>query len=366
MKILHVINSLEIGGAEKLLVDIVPIQQEQYSMVSIAVINKVESPFQALLTKINNLTVIPLGNGSYFSPFVLLKLMKLIRQYDIIHVHLFPAQYLVVIAKMFSASKTPLIFSEHSTHNRRREIKFFRFLDKIFYSFYKKIICITKEVAFELSRVYGISNDKLPIVHNGVNIATIEQTKAHDRSALGLYTSDTLLIMVAAFRKEKDHESVVRALASLPETFKLIFVGSGAEHQKIERLVNEMELNDRVIFLGQRGDVFQLIKMCDLAILSSHWEGFGLSAVEAMACGVPLIASDVSGLSQVVADGGLTFETGNEKDLVEKIKYLFENKEQKDELVRLGKKRANSFDISFMVDQMHNVYNSVLKTNQKY
>ncbi|MCH5719947.1 glycosyltransferase [Niabella hibiscisoli] len=145
------------GGAEKLLVDIVPIQKEQYPIVNIAVINQVESPFQILLSKINNVTIIPLGKGSYFSPFVISKLMKLICQYDIIHVHLFPAQYLVVIAKLFSASKTALIFSEHSTHNRRREIMFFRFLDKIFYSYYKKIICITKEVAFELNRVYGIS-----------------------------------------------------------------------------------------------------------------------------------------------------------------------------------------------------------------
>ncbi|MCH5719945.1 glycosyltransferase [Niabella hibiscisoli] len=81
--------------------------------------------------------------------------------------------------------------------------------------------------------------------------------------------------------------------------------------------------------MGQRGDVYQLIKMCDLAILSSHWEGFGLSAVEAMACGVPLIASNVSGLSQVVADGGLTFEKGNEKDLVKKSNIFLKTKNRK-------------------------------------
>ncbi|MCH5719946.1 glycosyltransferase [Niabella hibiscisoli] len=88
----------------------------------------------------------------------------------------------------------------------------------------------------------------MAVVHNGVNIATIEQAEAYDRSALGLYTSDNLLIMVAAFRKEKDHESVVRALAYLPEKFKLILVGDGLGRQKIEKLAKEMKLKDRVIF----------------------------------------------------------------------------------------------------------------------
>ena len=94
----------------------------------------------------------------------------------------------------------------------------------------------------------------------------------------------------------------------LPVNFKLILVGEGPLKNSSQMLVQELCLKDRVFFLGNRDDVERIFKTADLSVLSSHWEGFGLVAVEGMAAGKPVIASNVSGLSEIVSGAGVLFE----------------------------------------------------------
>jgi len=185
---------------------------------------------------------------------------------------------------------------------------------------------------------------------------------ASDRRIFGYNASDKLVVMVAAFREEKDQDTLINALSELDENYKLLLIGDGVRRDELQALVERLDLRSRVSFLGLRTDVIQIIKMCDVAVLSSHWEGFGLAAVEAMACGVPLIASNVKGLAQVVGDGGLLFEKGNIKDLVGKIKSL-EDKSLYSKVSISGVRKATNFDISRMVNRSIEVYRSVVLAN---
>lgn len=148
-----------------------------------------------------------------------------------------------------------------------------------------------------------------------------------------------------------------KPLKFLPEDYKLLLVGDGARRLILEDLVVTLQLQDRVTFLGLRKDVYPLIKMCDIAILSSHWEGFGLVAVEAMASGIPLIASNVKGLAQVVDGGGLLFEPSNVEDLISKILELNDPNLYM-QTVNNCLEKSKNYDINIMIEKLITLYDA--------
>lgn len=358
MKVLHLINWLATGGAEKLIIDTIPILSEQKDLeIDLALLDATEYPFYKDFKNTNKISkVFELSKGSVYNPFLIFKIIPLLKKYDIIHVHLFPALYWAAIAKMLSFSKTKLIFTEHSTNNRRLNNPLFRFIDKFIYKFYGKIICISPEVKKQIEKLLKIPANKLEVVTNGIDVKKIENAQQNNRADFGYSPSDVILIMVAGFRVEKDHETLINALKLLPSNYKLLLVGDGYRRKDIEDNINRLDVVSRVQLAGIRLDVPSLLKMSDLAILSSHWEGFGLAAAEAMAAGIPVIASNVEGLSQVVEDGGLLFEKGNVEDLRKKILSATHNEDYYQNLVVMGKKKVLEFDIIELVKKTANIY----------
>lgn len=361
LKILHIINSLSTGGAEKLIVDIIPLlTEEPHVSADLALLNGKSSPFyEQLKTRNPKLNIFKLSRGSVYNPFLVFKIIPLLNQYDLIHVHLFPAQYWVVFAKILSLSKKKLIFTEHSTNNRRLNNPKYRFIDKFVYRFYHKIICISPEVEHELKQILQIIPEKLKVIRNGINVKEIENAKPEDRHVLGYDGKDIILIMIAGFRREKDHETLLKVMEKLPHKYKLLLVGDGERRPEIESLISLLKIEDRVKLLGVRTNVYSLMKMSDIVILSSHWEGFGLAAAEAMAAKVPVIASNVPGLSQVVEGGGMLFEKGNVGDLENKIIQLSNDFELKKQYISFGKIKSNTYAIQEMIVQLCSLYKNI-------
>lgn len=359
MRVLQIINSMSIGGAEKLLSVTVPVFQEEGVNMDVLCLNGQNSKLYDILEADSNGNVVSLSNGSVYNPLNIFKIIPFLNKYDIIHVHLFPSLYFVAVAKLISLSKVKLIFTEHSTGNRRLNNIWFRLIDKLIYSIYSRVICITLGVKEVLIEKLHLNEDKLDIVENGVDLIEIQNSVSEKRLNFDLSDDDKVLIMVAGFRIEKDQDTLIRAIKELPEKYKLILAGDGIRRKELEVLIDELNLQNRVSLLGNRTDVYSLIKMSDIAVLSSHWEGFGLVAVEAMACGTPLIASNVEGLSQVVEGGGVLFEKGNVEDLKNKILSL-ENESFYREVSVRGYEKSKQYDISNLIDKTIKIYNEVL------
>jgi len=131
MKILHVINNLATGGAEKLLLETIPKYPTDVMTMDLLVLNGIEHPFFIDFQKNKSNQLFSLGKNSIYNPILIFKVMKYLKQYDIIHVHLFPSLYWVALAKMLSLSSVKLVYTEHSTNNRRHNSLFFRLYDKI-------------------------------------------------------------------------------------------------------------------------------------------------------------------------------------------------------------------------------------------
>ncbi|BAP33035.1 putative lipopolysaccharide biosynthesis protein [Chryseobacterium sp. StRB126] len=354
MKILHIIDSLGAGGAEKLIVDTVPLLVERSNEVDVLLLNGEKTPFYAELEEKNCCNIYSLGR-SFYNPFYILKIIPYLFKYNVVHVHLFPAQYFAALARIFCWKKQKFIFTEHNTSNRRLKNNKLKTLERFIYSFYDKIICITPEVKEVLINKLAIKENKLIVIENGVDIAKINNAKPHNKETFRFKETDILLMMVAGFREQKDHDTLIKTLSSLPEKYKLILVGGGEREDKLKQLVEALGLQNRVHFLGIRSDVYSLYKMSNIAVLSSHYEGFGIAAVEAMACGIPLVASDVEGLAQVVSGGGIVFEKGNTDALKERILSL-ENEAYYKEIAFKGKVKAQQYDIKKLVDRTIDIY----------
>ncbi|MFD2598073.1 glycosyltransferase [Sphingobacterium corticis] len=365
MRILYVIDSLITGGAEKLVVETVPKLIEIGFKVDIALLDGKPYPLLKELEQLDICHIYKLSFGSVYNPILIYKLTKIIKHYSVVHVHLFPAQYWVVIAGWLNTQNTRLIFTEHSTSNRRLKNYFLRILDRLFYKSYEEILCITEAVKDELLKRLQVGVDKLIVLSNGVNIDKIEMAIPVNRvKVFGYSNEDKILIMIGAFRREKDQDTVVRSMNYLPKEFKLVFVGDGVRRKEVETLAEDLNLCKRVKFLGNRSDVGSLLKAADISILSSHWEGFGLAAVESMAAGIPVIGSDVAGLANVIGDAGQLFIPADEKDLVKKIRYITKSTKVYNSFTTAGRIRAQHFSIDNMVDKLSYLYKKYNLSNE--
>lgn len=364
MKILQIINSLGTGGAEKLLLDTIPLYRKAGIEMDILLLWDNDLPFTKALKELNCCQVHILKKSSsykdIYSLFHILKLRKIIKEYDIAHVHLFPAQYFTVLANLFNGNKTRLVFTEHSTSNNRIKNSIYKPVELYIYKKYSQLVCITEEI-YQIYKNYLGTSSVLTVIHNGVAVGKIQAQNPVFRSTIhkDIKEDDVLLIQVSAFRKGKDHETLIKALILMPEKVKLVLVGTGENLKYCQNLTIDLGLEKRVFFLGQRMDVPVLLKTVDIVVLSSKYEGLSLSSIEGMASGKPFIASNAPGLCEAVNGAGILFPIGNEVKLADEIMKLLHDKEYYNQIAQQCKQRAAEYDISKMVEKHIQLYEQV-------
>ncbi len=347
------------GGAEKLLYDAVPELNKKGVPTDLLLLKGGEHIFLKELRHHKNFKIHIISDGTVYNPLLIFKLMRYLKNYDIAHVHLFPALYFVAIAKILSFSKIKLVFTEHSTTNKRRNVVLYTWTDKFIYARYEVLITISTEVKLFLKKHLGKTHNTFRTINNGVNVSSFQDAEKTQRSDFSIPENHTIIIHVARFTPQKDPATLVRAIPYLEYPTTVLFVGEGGERKKIETLVSELDLEQSVKFLGMRNDVPRLLKMADVAVLSSNHEGLSLSSLEAMASGTPLVASSVTGLKNLVHGAGILFNHKDEIDLAEKINLLINNKMLYTETVITGAKRVQKFKLKSMVQAHIALYNEL-------
>ena len=358
MRVLQVITSLGIGGAEKLLVDSIPLYKKRGLNVDLLLLNGNKTHFYEELKK--NTTIYSLSFGSIkksYNPLIIFKIIHFLGKYDIIHVHLFPTLYWVAIAKLLTFKKVELIYTEHNTSNKRRKQKFWRIMDRFIYKRYSKIVSISEEVHYNISFHLKLDKSKYRIIYNGINL---EAFKNLSKNTDIQNNCSKKIIQVSSFRPQKDQAAVIRSLQYLSKNVNLILVGDGETRKKCEYLVEQLKLTDRVSFLGIRTDITDLLQSADIIILSSNYEGLSLSSIEAMASGKPFIASNVPGLCHIVKGAGILFPVGDEKILANEINKLLSNTEYYNEVVQKCIERSKQYDINIMIDNYIELYKEII------
>lgn len=370
MKILQVITSLETGGAETLVVNLVPKFRVLGHEVDVCVFNGKRTPLMERLEKENyGIKIWRLGNG-YYNPLYILKLMRIMKQYDIVHTHNSSPQLFVAMAEVLCS--VGLCSTEHTTSNRKRSWKWYAPIESWMYGRYNHIICIS-QIAEEKLREYMGGDwlreetekfQRISTVNNGVDVNQIYNAplllKGEQKQE-----GDFVTTMVAGFREAKDQDTLVRSLTLLPKNFKLWLVGIGARMEEVKTLAAKLGVEDRVKFWGMRTDVPCILKSSDVVCMSSHWEGLSLSNVEGMSAGRPFIASDVDGLREVTKDYGLLFPNRDHQALATLIQQLHDDSAFYEKIAKRCYERAQAFDISKMVEGYHHVYEAIFQSKNK-
>lgn len=357
MKILHVISYCCVSnGAARLITSLVPYQRQRGYLVDVAVLCDMGDTYAQQLQKVGcQYLILGANENLKYNWKLVKKLIPIIKQYDVVHVHLFPTLYWVALAKIISRSHCKLIVTEHSSQNNRQSKCWLRPIERFIYNQYNAIIAISSGVKDALLRYV---NPVIPVVvvNNGVDLSSFNDVIPASLEDLGVPKSALVLIQVARFGSEKDQVTVLKALTHLPEKYHVLFVGDGELLEKHKKMALDLRIADRCHFLGSRRDVPSLLKASDIVVMSSHFEGFGLAAVEGMASGKPVIASNVPGLSEVVGDSGLLFTLHDELELVELIEKL-QDVDYYKKVKSLCERRATLYDISKTEDAYNRLYN---------
>ena len=371
MKILQVITSLEMGGAETLVVNLIPRLQALGHTVDICVFNGEETPLMQRLREESPQTKIyALGYGVY-NPFYILKLMRIMRGYDIVHTHNSSPQLFVAIAKKYCSAR--LVSTEHNTSNRKRSWKWYRPIESWMYGRYSHVICISK-IAEEKLREYmggkwlihsSEQYDTITTINNGINVNAISDA-VPNKDLLELKGKRKAILMVAAFRQQKDQDTIVKTLSILDkEKFEVWFAGVGERMEEVKQLAASLNVSDRVRFLGLRTDIPNVLRAADIIIMSSHWEGLSLSNVEGMSAHKPFIASDVNGLREVTKGYGVLFPHEDATILAQVIKSLTGDEAYYHEIAERCYNRASEFDISKMVAEYNFIYHTQFENGKR-
>lgn len=356
MKVLHVIDSLILAGVEVLVSEMVPRMRDRGLDVSVAVLKELDNPLERDLRAIG-IPFIKLPSYSFYDPRFALALRKVVRNFDVVQANLFPAQLWVAIANGLAGRPVSLVTTEQSTYNRRRRW-LLRPVDRWMYESYAAVACNSQGTAEEFVRWLPDMRPRVSVIPNGVpfeKFASAEPSQELKKLTRGQPT----VIFVARFDSAKDHPTLLRSMTVLPG-IQLVLVGDGVLRSSMESLANDLTLGDRVHFLGRRSDVPNLLKAADVYVHSSNWEGFGIAAVEAMAAGLPVIASDVPGLAEVVRGAGICFPPGDSARLAQEIRALLDSPARRAELIKSGQMRAQEYSIDSSVDAYIRMYERAL------
>lgn len=361
MRILHVINNLGAGGAEKLVCDVASLMKTNGHHVEVLLLQKHGSIYiDDLLSK--DIQVNILSRKQLYDLRHIYRIHKFIKQrkFDIVHAHIFPTLYFVSLASLFTSSK--YIFTEHSTTNKRMKNKLFQLLDNIIYRQYHSIICITDSVREKIKEHLNWLQPRCIVISNGIDLNKYKCINTLNKNSLysGYQDDHKIICMVGRFSYEKDHITLIKTMSYLPQNVHLLLVGDGPLKNDIINLINQLGLDNRIHLLGIRRDVPDILRLCDAGVLSSNWEGFGLAAVEVMAAGRPVIASNVDGLASVVRGAGLLFEKGNCLELSQYLEKLFSDNEYYCNISRMCLLRAKEYSIDKMISRYILEYQTLL------
>lgn len=194
-------------------------------------------------------------------------------------------------------------------------------------------VAVSDDVKKAMLEIIGPIGDKVVVICNGVDTQKYQQMvdKPFVRNQLGLAADSRLITLVATLKEQKGHRYLIEALASIvpqhPDVH-VLFIGDGPLRGELQLQVKRLDLNDHIHFLGNRQDVPELLAASDLFILPSLWEGLSMALLEAMATGLPIVASEVSGTTQAMVPGetGLLVPPGDASKLAGAIAELLSDR----------------------------------------
>ncbi len=305
----------------------------------------------------------------------MLILYNFLRQKSVDVVHVFRTGDLKkIIFPIFLAKKNPVLILDPQIGIgvNKKDL-----LHKLVYASVDLVIAISRDVANGYLQNLPVDENKIKIVYPGIDVEKFKFTEQGGNKIIGEFGfSDEIVIgVVSRFSPGKGHEELFKAFKILTNEFKNIrllvvgepTVGEIKYFESLKKLNKELGIENFTVWTGFRKDIPEILSAIDVFVAPSHAEAFGLSLLEAMAVGLPVIATKSAGFLDIIEDGvnGLFFERGNYVELAEKIKKLISDKALAQTLKENAKKTIRiRFSLDRYVDEIESLYFELLKLKQ--
>jgi glycosyltransferase involved in cell wall biosynthesis len=368
--IVHIIDNLARGGAETMLVTVTK-NLPEYNNIIVTLYPQNEFGSELHCDKLVCLNL----SSPLMIPMAALKLRALIKEHkvDIVHSHLF---WSTVVARLGVPKKIPLITTIHTFVKTSVEYQPWRMrvLEKLTYLCRKNvIIAVAKGALDEYFDFIKVKPYKAFALYTFVDTAIFNDQLTHVPKPAG----DTFkIVTVGNLKVQKNHQFLLtafRQMAAPPwsvsptttsdqqkSSIHLDIYGNGPLDISLQKMIDEYQLS--VTLKGQVTDIQKIIGQYDLYVMSSLYEGFALSVLEAMALGMPLLLSDIPSFKEQCEIAAVYFTLADPADFVAKLMELKSNPKRLDELGKAAKNRATSlFTLTQHIDQLKIIYSNTLK-----
>lgn len=355
MNILQVIPNLRVAGAETMCENLSVELKNKGNNVTVVSLYSEETIISKRL-KENSINVIFLDKKPGFDISIIRKIRRIIYQYEIevVHAHLYASLYAMIAAiksKVFKRFVTIHTIASNDNSKIGRLVN--RFL---FQKCNVTPIALTETIRDSIVKEYNVLPNKIPIIYNGIPINKYSPKK--DYSLLDRF----VICHVGRFSKVKNHELMIYTINEIKNkipNIKLSFVGSGEQLELMKEKASGLGVLDIVSFEGLQADVKKYLEIADIFILPSEYEGMPMTLIEAMASGLPIIASNVGGIPDIVRPGidGILIAP-NIKELSDAIIELYSSKTLRESLGTSARKRSAYFSSEKMADDYLKVYNN--------
>ena len=374
MKILHVITTLDVGGAEMHLLSQVRGQTARGHQVRVVFLKG-----RGTLAQDFRDAGASWVGGVGFGPALPMRLWRHLRGAEIVHTHLLKADMAGAALATLAGRRRRLVASKHNDEQvlKKHGVSI---VHGLLGNLARRTIVLSDHVGRFVAEHGRIEKKRLRRIYYGIDPAPFERAanapradRDRLRASFGFGANEFVFVCVARFAPQKAHGVLLRALAralalrsaKLPE-LRLLLVGDdpfGDGRKQAEALAHDLELRERCVFAGIRRDVPALMAASDACVMSSLWEGLGLVFLEAMATGLPVLATRVSAVPEVVVDGetGVLVPPSDVEALAQAMLRLAADREACLRMGARGRERVRAlFAQDRMIDETLAVYREVL------
>ncbi len=369
-RLLHTITTLDRGGAELQLLPVLSALDPDRFEICLAYLKGAGSlrpDFERA-----GIRVVPFSMWAPLDPLLIVRLALFIvrERFDLVHTHLFKADVHAGIAARLAGTPA-LVCSKHNEDPYLKRLlpgilgrRLGRRVDRT--------IVLSHAVERFMIEVGAAQPTSTRVVPYGIDLDNFDQQatgpsdRPQIRKELGLDEDTFLFGCVARLEPQKAHSDLIEATALLARVrpdFRLVLIGEGSLRSRLEAQVARLGLKKHVHFAGLRTDIPRLLGALDGFVLSSHWEGFGLVLLEAMAAQLPIVATRVGAIGEVVADGetGLLVPACEPSSLAEALATLLADPRGAQTMGRAGRERAEAhFGLDRTVAQLSAIYEELL------
>lgn len=319
-----------------------------------------------------NIIDIPFRRGGFITNIfqipVLNKFLKR-EKFDIVHVHTETGGFMLRLSCLIqSKCNTKFVYTPHGmSFWKGSSLK-----SQLVYRPLERWICSAMDMNLgmnmeEVENLEQWNKRTAHYVHGvGLNVARMQnpvRSREQMREEFGLTESDKFIASIGELDDNKNHITVIKALATLGrKDFKYVVCGVGANKDMLLAEAERTGLKDNVILAGYRSDIPDVLNAADIFVFPSFHEGMPVSALEAMACGLPIICSEIRGNVDIIREGdnGYLFQPSDVETLARKLEYLLDDAEKRKVMGLKNKENVKDFSLESVTEELKRIYKSVL------